>query len=523
MTLSVAGLVPGLKRKKGTWWLRGFALAVGLLPVVLSAQALSPPTESARGADAELALPSERAVVQILTSSQEPVYDAPWRFEPVRRSTGTGFVIAGRRILTNAHVVAWAKQILVRRFQDPRLLPARVVFVGHDCDLALLELEDARGLDDVTPLEFGELPPVRSSVVTAGYPAGGEQMSFTRGVVSRIELQTYAHPGNRALLAVQTDAAINPGNSGGPVLQDNRVVGVAFQGIPGLQNAGFFIPPEVVGHFLRDVEDGRYDGFPLAGVTFVPLQNPAYRRYLGLPDDGRGARVDGLRADGSAIRVLRPDDVLLEADGLVVGSDGMVPYRGNRVSVGIAFQRPQSGESLRLKIWRDRAPLELDLAVYAYEGDRLTGRQYDAPPRYYIHAGMVFTPLSANYLDSVGRLGRDAVGEGMGRLIYELHHLPAEDFASVRPEPVVLAGVLPHPVNADLGLRGRVLVNRINGRRIERLEDVRQAFAEHAGARHVIEFQGPEAGPLEAIDRLAARAAHADILRTYGIVSDQRL
>lgn len=83
-------------------------------------------------------------------------------------------------------------------------------------------------------------------VVTYGYPAGGEQISYTRGVVSRIELQNYVHIGNRSLLAVQTDAAINPGNSGGPVIQDDRVVGVAFQGVPGLENAGFFIPPEGV-------------------------------------------------------------------------------------------------------------------------------------------------------------------------------------------------------------------------------------------------------------------------------------
>ncbi|MBC8009860.1 MAG: trypsin-like peptidase domain-containing protein [Burkholderiales bacterium] len=495
-------------------------------PVTEASETAAPvaaPTLSLEALGSDQTLPAERAVVQILTSSQTPEYDAPWRFESVRRSTGTGFVIESGRILTNAHVIAWAKQILVRRYQDPRLLPARVVYAGHDCDLALIELEDPKGLDGVQPLEFGELPPVRSTVVTAGYPAGGEQMSFTRGVVSRIEVQPYAHPGNRALLAVQTDAAINPGNSGGPVLQDNKVVGVAFQGIPGLQNAGFFIPPEIVRHFLRDVADGRYDGFPLAGVTFEPLQNPAYRRHLGLPDDGFGARVDGLRADGTAIKVLRPDDVLLEAGGLAVGSDGMVLYRGNRVSAGIAFQQPQSGESLRLKIWRDRAPLELELPVSAHDGDRLAGRQYDTPPRYYIHAGLVFTSLSANYIDTVGRLGRDYVWEGFARMIHELYHLPAENPGAARPEPVVFAGVLPHPVNADLGVRGRMLVNRINGVRIERLEDVKRAFAENKNARDVIEFEGPDDGPIEAIDHAAAAAAHAAILRTYGIVSDQRL
>ncbi|TAG28830.1 MAG: serine protease [Verrucomicrobia bacterium] len=471
----------------------------------------------------QAASPPERAVVQILTSSQLPVYDAPWRFQPVRRSTGTGFVIEGNRILTNAHVVAWAKQILIRRYQDPELLPARVVFVGHDCDLALLEVIDPQHLTGIVPLSLGELPTVQSTVVTCGYPAGGDQISFTRGVVSRIEVQPYAHPGNRALLAVQTDAAINPGNSGGPVLQDGHVVGVAFQGIPGLQNAGFFIPPEVIRHFLKDIEDGRYDGFPQIGVVLEQLQNPAYRRFLGLPDDGLGARVDFLRVGGPAARVLKADDVLLEAGGIPVGSDGMLLYRGNRVSASLAFQLPQSGETLKVAIWRDRARLELEVMVEAYVGDKLAGRQHDELPRYYIHSGLVFTSLSANYLATVGQPGRDPLWGGLARLAYELYYREAELPATARPEPVVLAGVLPHPVNADFVVTGQVLVNRINGRRIERLEDVQRAFAEHTGERHLLEFEGPEHGALEALDRAEASRAHADILRTYGIVSDQRL
>src|SRR5438477_9409751 len=274
----------------------------------------------------------ERSVIQIMTFSQQPVWDAPWRFEAVRRSSGSGFVIKGRRIMTNAHVVSWAKQILVHRYQDPRPYLAHVKFVAHDCDLALLEVEDESFFNGLEPLKFGDLPKVRSTVVTHGYPAGGEQISYTRGVVSRIELQNYAHSGNRAFLTVQTDAAINPGNSGGPVVQEDLVVGVAFQGIPGLENTGFFIPPPVIQHFLKDIEDGGYGGFPMAGVRVVPLQNPAYRRYLKLADNDEGARVDSLLPIPATEKLIRPDDVLLRVGKYAVGSDGTVLYEGNRVS-----------------------------------------------------------------------------------------------------------------------------------------------------------------------------------------------
>src|SRR5689334_19043970 len=264
------------------------------------------------GVTASFAAEPERSVIQITTYMQQPVWDAPWRFESVQRAGGTGFVIKGKRIMTNAHVVSWARQIIVRRYQDPRPYQAEVEFVGHDCDLAVLTVGDERFFEKLEPLELGELPKVRSAVITCGYPAGGEEISYTRGVVSRIEMEPYAHIGNRQFLSVQTDAAINPGNSGGPVLQDDRVVGVAFQGTPGLENTGFFIPPPVIDHFLKDVSNGHYEGFPQAGARVVPLQNPAYRKLLKLDDDNLGARVDSLLPIPSTEKVLQPEDVLLK-------------------------------------------------------------------------------------------------------------------------------------------------------------------------------------------------------------------
>ena len=456
----------------------------------------------------------ERSVVQIITFSQQPMWDAPWRFDAVRRSGGTGFVIKGRKIMTNAHVVSWAKQILIRRHQDPRPYVARVLFVGHDCDLALLEVESEAFFEGLEPLEFGTLPKVRSTVVTYGYPAGGEQISYTRGVVSRIEMQVYVQIGNRSLLAVQTDAAINPGNSGGPVLQDDVVVGVAFQNMPGLENAGFFIPPPIIQHFLKDIEDGRYHGFPTAGIRIVALQNPAYRRLLKLEDDRVGARVDSLLTIPTTEEVLRPEDVLLQVGAYPIGSDGSVMFEGNRVFGSAAFQTAQHGENLSLKVWRDGRAIDVSLPMFVYEGDRLLGNQNDVLPRYLVHAGLVFTPLSQEYLRTIGR---DAPNP---EILYELYYRRHESPKTARPEPVVLASVLPHPANANLKA-GRALVDRINGVRIEKLADVARAFETATNTHHLIEFLPNRA--LEALDRSAALAAHADILKTYGVPSDRRL
>lgn len=465
-----------------------------------------------------LAIEPERSAIQILTYRQEPDWAAPWRLNPVQRATGSGFVIRGKRIMTNAHVVSWSRQIIVRKYQDAKPYLAQVEFVGHDCDLAILTVEDESFFDDLPPLEFGEMPKVRTTVVTYGYPAGGEEISYTRGVVSRIEMSPYAHIGNRRLLSVQTDAAINPGNSGGPVVQDDRVVGVAFQGIQGLENTGFFIPPPVIQRFLKDVEDKTYDGVPLAGITIAPLQNPAYRARLKLPDDNLGARVDYIRPKSSAREVLRADDVILRIGDLPMASDGTVLYQGNRVSGAVGFQLSQSGDHVPLQIWRDGQALDVQVKVTATTEDRPEGNQYDVKPRYFVFGGLVFTPLSRNYLRDAGREASDSSG---AELNYELFFRSREDPDSAREEPVVLSTVLTDAVNANFSVRGRALVDRINGIRIENMADVIRAFETNPNAQDVIEFGKQR--QIECLDHAMATRANAAILETYGIPRDRHL
>ena len=420
--------------------------------------------------------------------------------------------------MTNAHVVGWARQLVVRRYQDPKPYQARVVFVANDCDLALIEVEDPAFYDGMEALEIGDLPLVRSTVVTYGYPSGGEQISYTRGVVSRVEVQNFVHIGNRSFLAVQTDAAINPGNSGGPVIQDDKVVGVAFQGIPGLENAGFFIPPPIINHVLKDIEDGKYDGFPQAGIRLASLQNAAYRRYLKLPNNEVGARVDHIFDIKPSQDLLKIDDVLLQVGKYPVASDGTILYNGHRVFVSVAFAEAQHGESVPLKVWREGKPMDINLPVEVYKGDLREGNQYDVLPRYFVYGGLVFTPLSRDYLRTLGGGAGDPTA---APLLYELYYRRQEAPHTMRQEPIVLASVLAHDVNADLGTRGRVLVDKVNGVRIEKLEDVIRAIEGNKGEQDVIEFY-PDSG-IEALDRKPVQEANPQILKLYGIAKDRRL
>jgi len=458
----------------------------------------------------------ERSVIQITVFAQTPRWDVPWQFGNVQRWNGTGFLIKGRKIMTNAHVVNWARQILLKRLGDPRPYLAKVAYAGPDCDLALLEVEDERFYQGLEPLEIGDLPVVRSTVVTYGYPAGGEQISYTRGVVSRIELQPYVNIGNRSLLAVQTDAAINPGNSGGPVIQDDKVVGVAFQGQPGLENAGFFIPPNVMKHFLKDIEDGKYHGFPQAGIKLTETFNPAMRARLKLPDEDRGARIDAIVPETTKA-FLKVDDVVLKVSDHPVASDGTITYLGNIVNMGMAVGEYQHGEKVPMVVWRDGQELAIELPVYVLTDDAATGSQYTLP-RYFVYGGLVFTPLSRDYLATLGRSWMESVSQD---IVAELYYRRDMEPEKKRREPVMLADVLTHPVNANFEVKGRVMVDKINGVRIDSLEDVIRAFESHQGAQHLLEFS--PMNHLEGLDRAQAEQVNADILKQFGISSDRRL
>src|SRR3989338_8802969 len=81
------------------------------------------------------------AVVKVFVTTNDVDYYRPWQSKGSQSSTGSGAVISGNRILTNAHVVSQNTFIQVRKESDPQKYTARVEAIGHDCDLALLKVD----------------------------------------------------------------------------------------------------------------------------------------------------------------------------------------------------------------------------------------------------------------------------------------------------------------------------------------------------------------------------------------------
>jgi len=456
----------------------------------------------------------ERSVVRIVNHSQRGDWYSPWLSRAPTYSGGSGFVIEGGLVMTNAHVVSDSRMILLYLDGDPTPHEARVKAIGHDCDLALVEPVEPGLLESLPAMAFGGLPKLGSSVETYGYPAGGQRISSTRGIVSRIEKATYAHSGADSHLTVQTDAAINPGNSGGPVIQDGRVAGVAFQASTELENVGYFIPSEVIDHFMKDVADGTYHGYPDLGTQVVNLENPAARRGSKMQPDQSGVRVEFVYPGSSADGYIREGDVLLAVDGYPIANDGTIALDGLRLSFELLLDRRLAGETVPLEILRDgeRHPISVPMQVYppfsAYR------RLYDQLPRYYVYAGLVFVPLNTEVIVALG----ESVPE---HILYELYFRPIEEPLAVRREPVVLLRRLDHAVNGDLSWYRDLVVDRVNGHSIDNLEQLIEAIESNRESSHIFEFA--YYGRLGVLDRQAADTANEEILEIYGVPEDRNL
>lgn len=461
----------------------------------------------------------DQAVARIVTHRQRPSWYTPWDFLSIQQGSGSGFVVEGGLVMTNAHVISDARLLLVFLQGDPNPHQAEVHAVGHDCDLALLRLVEPEALSGRVPLPFGGLPPVRSTVETFGYPAGGREISSTRGVVSRIEMQDYTHPGNERHLAAQTDAAINPGNSGGPVVQEGKVVGVAFQAAPDLQNVGYFIPTEVVHHFRTDVARGEYRGFPGLGVRLQNMENPAARRVAGMAPGESGAAVDLVYPETSAEGHLLPGDVILAVDGQVVANDCTVldADSGLRVDLLVLVDRHQVGDNLQLRILRQGAHVELELPLKGWRASGRHANQHDARPRYYVYGGLVFVPLDLEMLKTFGPNWRST---GDKVLLHEFLIRPYKDLDQWRKERVVLLRRLDHPVNAAMAWYQNLAIERVNGQGINGLADLIDALAVNRDPFHVFEFSSDR---IAVLNRVEAERANPEILELYGVPRDRNL
>lgn len=413
-------------------------------------------------------------VVKIFCIHTEPNFSLPWQRKRQASSSSTGFVCnhnGKRYLLTNAHSVEFHTQVKVKRRGDDQKYLAKVIAIGVDCDVAALEVEDEAfwapfGSDAI---EFGDLPKLQDEVAVVGYPVGGDTISVTAGVVSRIEVTDYSH-GSSDLLAIQIDAAINGGNSGGPVFSEETgdCIGIAFQALVGedIENVGYVIPASVVIHFLEDLSTtGRFNGFPALGVQWQRMESEALRLAYGVSTSQKGVLIRKLNPTSHAAKVLMPNDVITKFDGVEISNDGTVAFRtGERIAFSYLISQRYIGDEVEVEVLRNRELLKFKLPL-SKPISLIPPHTSNQLPQYFIVAGLVFTVANEPYLRE--EYGQDWNQQAPVKLMErKLYAFPT----SIDEEVVILSQVL--ACDATIGYEEvhNTVVIRFNGKPVRNLQ-----------------------------------------------------
>jgi S1-C subfamily serine protease len=446
----------------------------------------------------------DRSIVKIYTVSKAPNYQEPWN-STVHRSSGSGSIISGNRILTNAHVVANQTFLEVKKYGDTKRYQAKVLQVSHDTDLALLEVEDKNFFSNTIPLTFGTLPKMQDKVTVYGYPMGGNTISISTGIVSRIEHNRYVHSG-QSFLSIQIDAAINPGNSGGPTISDGKIVGVVMQQISRAQNIGYMVPIDVVQHFLTDVEDGVYDGFPKLGIYMEKIENPTQKEYYKLDENSGGILVVKILYTSPFKDVLQKDDIITAIDGHKIESDGTVSFRENQYThFKYYVDMHQYGEEVALDVLRDGKKISVKVKLStkkSTERSSFAEFEYDKMPTYFMLGGYVFTPLTQNLLNASNQPNLP--------LRYGATKFPTQD----NQEIVLLLKVLASTISrGDYGV-SFWKIDKINGQKFKDFKDFYKLVTTSKEKYVILEDDG---GSKIVIDRKKALDIQEELLQRYSI------
>ena len=431
-------------------------------------------------------------VVKIHAVHHTPDVLRPWSRNSPQQVKGSGVVIDGNRILTNAHVVRYASQIYVQPNQSARHLPARVEAITPSMDLAVLKLDDEAFFEKRGSLPFAkELPRVKDSINVYGYPTGGTELSVTQGIVSRIEYTDYYY--QAAGLRIQVDAALNFGNSGGPAVSDGKLVGLVFSLIQNAQNIGYLIPVEEIQLFLNDVADGVYDGKPQTHDLIQTVENDALRQRLGLPKGLSGVMVAQPYRDDAAYP-LKEWDVITHIGGTPVDSDGKVAVRYDlRLSTSYLVQKFANNGVLPLTVYRDGKLVQVSLPVKTRR-ELVIPYLLNSTPRYFIFGPFVFSQTTQDYLERLGNQRSSppgTFGRAASPLLTRRYDRPAFD----NEELVMVASPLfPHRITQGYDDPNRGVLSEVNNIPVKNLRHLVEVLRDSSDEQ--VSFKFASAGVL---------------------------
>jgi hypothetical protein len=307
------------------------------------------------------------------------------------------------------------------------------------------------------------------------------------------------------------------GGWGQPLVSGSNLVGIATSQI---ENVCTVTPASFIQSIIH-AHRGDYRGLGYFHFYWQPAENTESLEYLGLKGEPRGVLVNRVpeRTDGLDA-VLKVRDAILEVDGFEIDIQGDYndPEFGYLMFENLATRRHWAGDEIPMTILRDGREMQVTyrLPKFEYTHQLVPAQSFDQEPDYFIVGGLVFQPLTADYLRSWG-------GDWQRRAPFRLNYFVGEDITTNKPSLVILSQVLPDSYNIGYQEQKYLVVEKVNGKTIGKLTDLPEAFKTPAGNFHVIEFlRGADLQKMVLAAGEVERAATRRVLGLYGIDNEFR-
>lgn len=458
----------------------------------------------------------------------------PWRKANIESRSGLGVLIADHQVLITASMVADATHIELEQPESGRKVSGRVLAVDHEAELAIVTTAEDEDADlffaGTEPIELDEPATTGDSLHVWQIEANGRPV-VTPVQLLRIEVGRY-NLDTQQLLTYQGQGSIrsHAGSYTVPVMRDGRLTGLMMR-YDNNQQLSTILPAPIIQQFLASLDNGRTRGFPNLGIQFSPTLDEQFRRYLGIDDITGGIFIRRVLPGSSAEKAgIQEGDVLLAADNYNIDARGFYedPVFG-RLAMSHLFSGSRLvGDELEVIVWRDNQEVTLNVLLDRRDfADFLVEpHMIDRATPFIIAGGLVFQELNEPFLRA---FGRNWSNDAPARLLQAWRN-PELFEQEGRRKLVFLNGVIPTPAVQGYEQLGALIVARVNGIAIHKIEDlaraleqpVRQLHDQPVDDLHIIEFT--DFPYIIHVDAAAAERDNAAIIQgTYRIPETSRM
>lgn len=462
---------------------------------------------SARGAERNGRHPFEASVVTLEITAKDYDFMQPWT-KPTRSTRKHALVVEGRGLVTTAQNLADRTLVRAQKGGRGRWFNAEVKWIDYHANVAVATVADDAFWEGLKPAILASRVPRREDYGIIRWRDGNLEQR-------RAEFSKFTVSEGALSFAPRIHLELNTEISGlgwaEPVLAGDEVVGLTVSKSGNVCNV---MPAPFIARLLEASAQADFPGLGYFDFVWQQAENPATLEFLKLTGEPRGAVVVEIPKRAGADYPLKRFDLLLEIDGFAVDTEGDYedPDYGHLLIEGLATRRHFAGDRIPMKILRGGQSLEIQyvLPKAEYGVDLLAMHQFDREPEYLVAGGLVFQPLNQPFMRNWGEEWRR---RAPFRLVFFNNESPSPD----RPSLVILSQVLPDPINVGYQEFRNLVLERVNGRTVRTLADLRQALGEPRDGAHLIEFFRGDNLQRLLLDAGQLPAATARVLQRYGI------